>query len=200
MEVRMISKRLFVSTTVVVLILIFAGPFSMSYAEKPTVMAPCSQCHQPEKDLVRGTLVSVTDKFRTINVQLGQKLVWVISYGDDLKLIGADKLASIPKDKEIGVKIMGDEKKPYAVSLSVKPPARVAPDKLVSVEDLQKLVAQGPEKGSYLLVDSRPKPRYLEGHIPTAISLSNDKFDELKDKVLPKEKDTLIIFYCGGVT
>ena len=179
------------------LVAIAAAP---AYAEKPTVLAPCKQCHQSEKDLVRGTLVSISDKFKTINVQVGQKLVWIINYGDDLKIVGADKLASIAKEKEIGIRFTGDEKKPYAVSLTVKPPAKVAPEKLVTADDLQKLIAAGPEKGKYLLVDSRPKPRYSEGHITYAVSLDNTKFDELKDKVLPKEKDMLIVFYCGGVT
>jgi hypothetical protein len=196
----MVIRKSLVLPLATVLVLILIASTGLSFAEKPTVLAPCIQCHQPEKDVVRGTLVSVTEKFKTINIQVGQKLVWVINYSDDLKLTGADKLASIPKDKEIGVKITGDEKRPYAVSLTVKPPAKVAAEKLVSIEELQKLVAEGPEKGNYLLVDSRPKPRYLEGHIPTAVSLSNDKFDELKDNILPKEKDKLIIFYCGGVT
>jgi hypothetical protein len=172
----------------------------LAFAEKPTVLAPCNQCHKPEKDLVRGTLVAVTEKFKTINVQVGGKLVWVITYGDDLKITGADKLSSIPKDKEIGIKFTGDEKKPYAVSLTVKPPATVAPEKLVSLEEMTKLATMGPEEGKYLLIDSRPMPRFNEGHIPFAVSLPNDKFDQLKDNILPKEKDKLLIFYCGGVT
>jgi hypothetical protein len=196
----MVIKRLPAFFAGLVLAAALLGLGAPSFAERPTVLAPCKQCHQPEKDLVRGTLVSVTEKFRTINVQVGQKLVWVINYGDDLKLTGADKLTSIPKDKEIGIRFTGDEKKPYAVSLTVKPPAKVAPEKLVSVEEMVKLTAVGPEKGNYLLVDSRPKPRFNEGHVPYAVSLDNAKFDELKDKVLPKEKDKLIIFYCGGVT
>jgi hypothetical protein len=196
----MVIKRLPAFFAGMVLAAALLGLDAPSFAERPTVLAPCKQCHQPEKDLVRGTLVSVTEKFRTINVQVGQKLVWVINYGDDLKLTGADKLTSIPKDKEIGIRFTGDEKKPYAVSLTVKPPAKVAPEKLVSVEEMVKLTAVGPEKGNYLLVDSRPKPRFSEGHVPYAVSLDNAKFDELKDKVLPKEKDKLIIFYCGGVT
>lgn len=181
----------------VLALLVVAAP---ALAQKPTVLAPCNQCHTPESDLIRGTLVSVTEKFRTINVQVGSKLVWIISYGDDLKINGADKLAAIPKDKEISVRFTGDEKKPHAVSLNVKPPAKVAPEKLVSLEEMKRLVAQGPEKGGYLLIDSRPKPRYNEGHIPHAVSLDNAKFDEMKDKVLPKNKDTLLIFYCAGVT
>ncbi len=196
----MVSKlvRPFIVTAVMGMFLF--GTAGLSSAERPTVLAPCKQCHQPEKDLVRGTLVSVSEKFKTINVQVGQKLVWIINYGDDLKIVGADKLASVAKDKEIGIRFTGDEKKPYAVSLTVKPPAKVAPEKLVSLDEMKKFVDMGPEKGGYLLVDSRPKPRFNEGHIPHAVSLDNAKFDELKDKILPKEKDKIIIFYCGGVT
>ncbi len=196
----MVSRRLSVLIAASVLTMVLITSVGLTFAEKPTVLKPCVQCHQPEKDLVRGTLVSVTEKFKTINVQVGQKLVWIITYGDDLKITGADKLSAIPKDKEIGVRFTGDEKKPYAVSLTVKPPAKVAPEKLVSLEEMVKLVAEGSEKGNFLLVDSRPKPRYLEGHIPGAVSQPNDKFEELKATVLPAEKDKLVIFYCGGVT
>jgi len=196
----MVNRRLSLLTAITVLSMVLIASAGSSFAEKPTVLKPCVQCHQSEQDLVRGTLVSVTEKFKTINVQVGQKLVWIITYGDDLKITGADKLSAIPKDKEIGVRFTGDEKKPYAVSLTVKPPAKVAPEKLVSLDEMVKLVAEGPAKGNYLLVDSRPKPRYLEGHIPSALSLPTDKFDELKDTVLPSEKDKLVIFYCGGVT
>lgn len=196
----MIIKRLQLFLVVSVLAAVLLGTAGLSFGEKPTVLAPCKQCHQPEKDLVRGTLVSVSEKFKTINVQVGQKLVWIINYGEDLKIAGADKLLSISKDKEIGIKFTGDEKKPYAVSLAVKPPAKVAPEQLVSIDELAKFTAISPEKSGYLLVDSRPKPRFNESHIPNAVSLDNTKFDELKDKILPKEKDKLIIFYCGGVT
>jgi len=196
----MIKKRLKLFIMPAVLAVVLLGTTGLSSAEKPTVLAPCKQCHQPENDVVRGTLVSVSAKFKTINVQVGQKLVWIINYGDDLKITGADKLLSIAKDKEIGIKFTGDEKKPYAVSLTVKPPAKVAPEKLVSVDEMVKLIAAGPEKGGYLLFDSRPKPRFNEGHIPHAVSLDNAKFDELREKALPKDKDVLLIFYCGGVT
>jgi len=196
----MIKKRLKLFIMPAVLAVVLLGTAGLSSAEKPTVLAPCKQCHQPENDVVRGTLVSISEKFKTINVQVGQKLVWIINYGDDLKITGADKLLSIAKDKEIGIKFTGDEKKPYAVSLTVKPPAKVAPEKLVSVDEMVKLIAAGPEKGGYLLFDSRPKPRFNEGHIPHAVSLDNAKFDELREKALPKDKDVLLIFYCGGVT
>ena len=58
---------------------------------------------------------------------------------------------------------------------------------------------QGPEKGKYLLVDARPAPRFMEGAIPTAVNIPFVAFDKMVDK-LPKDKSTLIIYYCGGVT
>ncbi len=181
------------------IIAITVGLYQPSYAGKPTIAAPCKQCHQPADDTVRGTMVGVSEKFKTIQVAAGS-VIWVMKYGDDLKLTGATKLADIPKEKEIGVRFAGNEKSPYAVSLSVKPAAKVPPEKLVSLEEMTRLVNMGPEKGNFLLFDSRPAPKCIEGQIPYAISLPNDKFDALKDKLLPKEKDKLIIFYCGGVT
>ncbi len=50
-----------------------------------------------------------------------------------------------------------------------------------------------------LVVDARPqKTKYDKGHIPTAINIPFSQFDALKGK-LPRELDTPIIFYCGGL-
>ena len=65
---------------------------------------------------------------------------------------------------------------------------------------MEKLVALGPEKGKYFLFDSRPLPRFQEGFIPTAVNLPFPAFDKLADKLLPKDKNALIIFYCAGTT
>ena len=57
-----------------------------------------------------------------------------------------------------------------------------------------------PQPKDVLIVDSRPhKPMYINGHIPTAISMPFSQFDKMTDK-LPKDKKTLLIFYCGGPT
>lgn len=46
-----------------------------------------------------------------------------------------------------------------------------------------------------VIIDSRPKrPRYDRGHIPTAISIPDSEFDELRHK-LPQDKSALVIFY-----
>jgi rhodanese-related sulfurtransferase len=55
-------------------------------------------------------------------------------------------------------------------------------------------------KADVVIVDSRPKrAKYDKGHIPTAISIPDSKFDKLKGK-LPQDKNKPVIFYCGGFT
>jgi rhodanese-related sulfurtransferase len=73
----------------------------------------------------------------------------------------------------------------------------VPPEQLIKVKELTALVDKGPEKGGYTLVDSRPTPGYMKGHIPTAISIPFPKMKEMMDQ-LPKDKNQLVIFYCQG--
>jgi rhodanese-related sulfurtransferase len=83
--------------------------------------------------------------------------------------------------------------------VSVKPPVSLAMNETISLTEVEKFVAMGPEKGRYFLVDCRPAPRFQEGNIPTAVNLPFPSFDKLVDK-LPKDKGALIIYYCSGKT
>lgn len=66
----------------------------------------------------------------------------------------------------------------------------------IEVEQLAKLI----DSNEIVLVDSRPKKaKYDKGHIPSAISIPDSKFEELKGK-LPRDLDTVVVFYCGGFT
>lgn len=60
--------------------------------------------------------------------------------------------------------------------------------------------AKVPQPAGAMIIDSRPyKPKYVNGHIPTAQSIPDSQFDKMTDK-LPQDKNTLLIFYCGGPT
>jgi len=60
--------------------------------------------------------------------------------------------------------------------------------------------AKVPVPADTMIIDSRPrKPKYDKGYIPSAISLPDSKFDELKSS-LPENKEALLIFYCQGPT
>lgn len=170
----------------------------MAQTEKPTITPICKQCHQPEKNVIRGTLGNVSMKAETVQVQVGPA-VWLFKFDDETKVIGAEAINKIKKDHEISVTFVEKDGKLYAAKVGVKPPAKLPEEKKMKTEELSKLVELGPEKGNFVLIDSRPGPRYHEGHIPGAISIYDAEFDKHIDK-LPKEKDKLIIFYCGGVT
>ncbi len=51
-----------------------------------------------------------------------------------------------------------------------------------------------------VIVDSRPtRPKYVQGHLPGALSIPDKQFDQLKG-ILPVDKNIPLIFYCGGYT
>lgn len=54
------------------------------------------------------------------------------------------------------------------------------------------------KKADLTLFDSRPeRPKYVKGHIPSAISLPHSQFEKKKG-LLPEDKAALLVFYCGG--
>jgi rhodanese-related sulfurtransferase len=60
--------------------------------------------------------------------------------------------------------------------------------------------AKVPQPEGTMLIDARPyKPKYANGHIPTAVSIPDSQFEKMTDK-LPQDKNTLLIFYCEGPT
>ena len=57
-----------------------------------------------------------------------------------------------------------------------------------------------PQPKGVMIIDSRPyKAKYANGHIPTAVSIPDSQFGKMTDQ-LPKDKNTLLIFYCEGPT
>ena len=56
-----------------------------------------------------------------------------------------------------------------------------------------------PMQEGVMLIDARPKrAKYDKGHIPMAVSIPDSQFDKMVAK-LPKDKNTLLIYYCGGL-
>jgi rhodanese-related sulfurtransferase len=68
----------------------------------------------------------------------------------------------------------------------------------VDLEFVRKYAVVPPPDG-VMIIDSRPTARkYDPGHIPTAISIPDTHFEKMTG-LLPKDKATLLIFYCEGV-
>lgn len=65
----------------------------------------------------------------------------------------------------------------------------------VSLAHIKKLME---EKANFALIDARPERTFEKGSIPGAINISDSKFDKETAK-LPANKETVLIFFCGGL-
>ena len=194
--------------TSLLLAILAAATFStagISEAGKPTIGGPCQKCHTAQPDAVRGNLGKVSPEFSTLQVSAGN-FVWIVKYDDKTRVVDGDKtsgpdaIKDLPQSKEILVSFSGGESKPIATEIAVKQPYKVPEKQKITNDEVVKLVSMGPEKGGYALIDARPTGAFLTGHIPTAISLPFDSFEENCSLVLPQDKNRLLVFYCGGPT
>ena len=70
---------------------------------------------------------------------------------------------------------------------------------IVDVKFIQQY-AKMPKPANVMIIDSSPKKgKFDKGSIPTAVSIPDSKFAKMTDK-LPKDKNTLLIFFCQGPT
>lgn len=189
----MLKRSLVSLLAIFVVLALFSSAHS---AKKPKIAPICMQCHVPDDKLIRGTFVSVSQKAETIQIQVGPS-TWIVKYDESTKLNGVEKINKIPREKEISVEIEEKNGQLYAKGISIKPPAKVPKEKLIKAEDLARLIETKKER--FVIIDSRPAPRYHEGHIPGAISIYDSEFEKHSGR-LPEDKDILLIFYCGGVT
>jgi rhodanese-related sulfurtransferase/plastocyanin len=174
-------------------------------AARPTQPAVCNNCHKPGPNQVSGYFDNVAFKSQSIQLDMaGSKEIVrfdpatlkVMDAGDQKKV---EFLREVKKGHEARIvfAMKGNEK--WADSISFKGPIKVPADQLVNYDYVAKLVAQGPEKGNYTLIDSRPLLRFQEGTIPTAINLPYPGFDK-NTNLLPTDKNRLVVFFCQGVT
>ncbi|MFH1113797.1 MAG: rhodanese-like domain-containing protein [Pseudomonadota bacterium] len=159
----------------------------------------CLKCHEYDKqdNILAGKLKSVSRKAKTIGLQVG-KDVELVHFDDATKLENAPAFNKIPTEESVKIVYIEKDGKYLATEVVVKKGIEVPKDQLITAEDLAKLVALGPEKGKYALLDSRPAANYDQGHIPTAKKMPFFMFDKLKDKVLPEDKSVLQVYYCSG--
>jgi len=177
---------------------LFIAPGVMHGAKekgRPGIMKGCQACHEAEANTLRGKFVGFSDKFNTVSVDIGP-LVWVVKY--DKETEGTGTLKEMKKGKEMKLLWKGTENSPVATLIKPKPPLTVPDEKQVSFNELRKLISRSPKEGKYTLIDSRPPAAYMEGHIPYAENLPYPKLKKMGEAALPKDKDQLLVFYCGG--
>jgi len=165
----------------------------------PKVQNNCMKCHQKfgkMENVLAGNVSGKSMKANTIQMKINNRLE-MVKFTPETTIRNVPDMKALKGGMALRVhyKTMGSDH--VATKIVVKPKIKVKPEQLIKVKELTALVDKGPEKGAYTLVDSRPTPGYMKGHIPTAISMPFPKMKEMMDK-LPKNKDQLVIFYCQG--
>lgn len=177
---------------------LLTGSPAFAKAEKPRILKPCVQCHTVDTNQLRGKLKSISRKAKTLQVFMGAA-TWQLNFDKSTDLDGAKAMNKIGKNKEILVSYTQNGDSLLATNIVVKQPASIPPKWIIGVKEMRKLVALGPKKGNYLLYDARPGKFFPEGHIAGAISNYDATFDK-NTRLLPKDKNKLVVFYCGGAT
>ncbi len=173
---------------------------------KPPQPAMCSACHKLEANQMGGYLDSAALKSQSLQLDVGAAAPQILRFdAKSLKVIddGVEKkpehLRDVKKRHEAQVSWVEKDGAKLVTEIRFKGPVKIDPKNLIDFAGVAKLVEQGPEKGGYTLIDSRPLVRFQEGAIPTAIHLPFIGFDKFTDR-LPKDKERLVVFYCGGIT
>ena len=176
---------------------------------KATIAKICTNCHKAAPNTLHGNFDGISLKSKVIQLRIDDA-VEVLKYDEKtLKVVNEEKRAGdigflkdnkLKKGHEIQVEYSEANGVKTALKLTAKPPVDLPKEMLISTAEVEQLVAQGPEKGKYFLFDSRPAPRFQEGTIPTAVNLPYPAFDTMSPKLLPRDRNALLIFFCSGVT
>lgn len=173
---------------------------------KANIAKICTSCHKAEGNQFLGYFDNVAFKSKTIQIKVDEATQLFRFDEDEIKVVNGEGktgdgelLRKVAKGHEIKIEFTEQAGVKTALRLVEKPPVKLPQEMVISTPEMVKLVNLGPEKGNFSLFDSRPFPRFQEAAIPHAVSLPFPAFDKMAAKLLPADKNQLIIFYCGGL-
>jgi len=149
---------------------------------------------------VKGQVKAVTNKAKTVSVNVKGKGLMLFKFNDGTKFINFTKTKEIKFPTAVVVKYKVEG--PDNVALSIKKALISLPKGVTEIktDEVAALVEKGPKAGNYFLVDARPATVTSAGHISTAVSIPVNVLGKKGAELLPSDKSKLLIFYCGGPT
>jgi len=159
-----------------------------------TAVSPAA-AQKKEGPVYKGIIGDVSKKAKTISINVGPE-----GKTESMLVLFDDKTTGIEFAKKgDSVTIAYEMRDQVAHAVSIKPNLAKLPEGVTEIKtaELQGLVAK---KTDMLLADCRPEARYAQSHLPGAVSISVEKLAKEQAAALPKEKDKLLVFYCGGPT
>jgi rhodanese-related sulfurtransferase len=172
-------------------------------AAKQSMPKVCMNCHKPAAGNVSGYFDNVAFKSQSIQLAIDDQKEIVRFDPKTLKVIDAgaaktpEYLREAKKGHETLVSYVDKDGQKWATEIRFKGPVKVAKEDLVDYAFVKKLVDQG--QGNFMLVDSRPLPRFQQGTIPNSVNIPYPTWDKVVGR-LPQDKNATIVFFCQGVT
>jgi hypothetical protein len=165
---------------------------STTSAVKPVVEA---KTQKPQGPVYKGTVVGLSNKAKSISIRVGKgkdAQTVMVKFDDNTKGV---EHASKGHASIIAYEMRDGQ--PWATV--VKPKLAKMPKGVteIKVPDLKALLDTNAD---FVLIDARPAKRYAAGHIAGAINIGVKQYKKVAFGVMPKDKSTLIIAYCGGPT
>lgn len=149
-------------------------------------------------DELTGSVKAVSNVARTIAVEVAKKGVLVFKFDAETRFKNATSANDIIVDEVITVDFSqaGPENRAKIITKVIAPlPAGVT---RIAATELMELMKKGGE--SFVLIDSRPVGRYVQGHLPGALSISLNELEKEGEKLLPTDRAKTLVFYCGGLS
>jgi len=165
---------------------------STTTAAKPV---PSTQEKKSEDPVYKGKVVGKSNKAKSISIVVGK--------GKEAKTVMVkfdDKTKGVEHASKGQASIIFYEMRdgqPWATV--VKPKLAKLPKGVTEIKTAE-LKALIDAKTDFTLVDARPEKRWAASHIPSAVSIDTKAYKKKSGKLLPKDKNELVVTYCGGPT
>ncbi|HIP38118.1 MAG TPA: hypothetical protein EYG88_01800 [Desulfocapsa sulfexigens] len=165
---------------------------STTTATKP---AMSTKAKKPEGMVYKGKVVGKSNKAKSISIVVGK--------GDKAKTVMVkfdDKTKGVEHAAKGHASIIYYEMRdgqPWATV--VKPKLAKLPKGVTAIETAE-LKSMIDAKADFTLIDARPGKRYAAAHLPGAKNIGTKEYKKKAPSILPKDKNKLLIMYCGGPT
>jgi len=163
-----------------------------------TAQAPVPETAAAKKEdpnVYKGPIVGRSNKAKTISITVGQgdaAKTMMVKFDDSTE--GLD----FAKKGEAAI-IKWEQRGEDKFATVVEPKLAKLPKGVTEIktDELYKMLQ---DHVPMVLADARPVIRFNQGHLPGAVSIPVPLLKEQKEAVLPKDKNKLLVFYCGGYT
>jgi rhodanese-related sulfurtransferase len=192
-----VNRKFFHLLPLCVMLAILVGGCAATQKNEETQGPPAKEAARAAGPLMyEGEIALISERANSMSIIVGKgdaAKTMVVKYDDKTKGMGQ---AAKGRAAKVFYEILGD-KEAYATEVQLK--LAKLPEGITEIKTAE--LAQAVKAHAKLaLYDSRPKGRYDQGHLPGAISLPLPKLEEKQAAALPKDKNTPLVFYCGGIT